>query len=238
MEIESTPTSGTGSAGTAGNASQSLNGLASDFNNFLTLLTTQLQNQDPLSPTDTNEFTNQLVQFANVEQQVKQNSNLEKLIDLQSQNQAVGALAYLGNTIEASGNTNALINGQATFSYFLPESASAAQVQIFNAAGDLVFQDQVPTESGIHDIVWDGAVNQNGAPAGTIAPDGVYSFLVTAVDSKDLPVDVSHSIVGQVTGVSFEDGKTVLGIGDVAVPLDVVSGVLEPRTTTEEPPSS
>jgi flagellar basal-body rod modification protein FlgD len=205
-----------------GKAASAQSGLAGDFDNFLVLLTTQLQHQDPLSPTDTNEFTNQLVQFANVEQQILQNKNLENLIELQSQNQAVGALSFIGQTIEAAGTTNMLVNGEATFSYRLPETASSASIAIFDAAGELVFQDTAPPESGLHDIVWDGSTLGGGT-----AEDGAYTFLVSAVDADDAQIEVTHGVVGKVTGVSFVDGSTILGIGDVGVPLDRVTGILE-----------
>jgi flagellar basal-body rod modification protein FlgD len=225
MEVDQTANQSAGSTiggASTSKATSSFTGLADDFDNFLTLLTTQLQHQDPLSPTDTNEFTNQLVQFANVEQQILQNKNLENLIELQSQNQAVGALSFVGQTVEASGTTNMLVNGEATFSYKLPETASSASVAIFDAAGDLVFQDAAPTEAGLHDIVWDGATLGGGT-----AEDGAYSFLVSAVDANDAQIEVTHGVIGKVTGISFIDGKTILGIGDVGVPLDRVTGILE-----------
>ena len=84
------------------NAQQSRVSFGDDFDDFLTLLTTQLQNQDPLEPTDTTEFTNQLVLFAGVEQDISQNDNLEQLIGLESANQAVGALNYIGNEVDSN----------------------------------------------------------------------------------------------------------------------------------------
>src|SRR6187551_402108 len=80
--------------------SQTANGtLAGNFQTFLTLLTTQLQNQNPMDPLDTNQFTQQLVQFAQVEQQLKQNDNLGKLINLETSSQAAIALGYVGLTV-------------------------------------------------------------------------------------------------------------------------------------------
>ncbi len=225
MEItQTTPTP----ESTTGQTS-SLAGLAENFDNFLTILTTQLQHQDPLDPLDSNEFTSQLVQFTGVEQQVLQNQNLESLIALQEQNQAVGAVDYIGKTIEAAGNTNMLVGGEAIFSYLLPESAEAAALQVFDASGGLVFQQDVNTAAGVHDIAWDGTTIQGG-----IAPDGVYSFKVTALDAEEQNIDVTHRIVGRVTGISFEDGKTVLGIGEVGVPLDVITGVQDAPEDAEQ----
>lgn len=216
MEIDTTAaTTGTGSS-----SFNSLSNLAENFDNFMTILTTQLQHQDPLSPLDSNEFTSQLVQFTGVEQQVLQNKNLESLIALQQQNQAVGAVTYIGKVVEATGNTNMLTNGGATFSYVLPESAAGATMQIFDAEGALVFQQPVNTSAGIHDVVWDGTTLQGG-----IAPDGAYSFNVTALNADEEPIEVTHRILGRVTGVSFADGNTLLGIGEVGVPLNVITGI-------------
>lgn len=198
----------------------SLANLAENFDNFLTILTTQLQHQDPLSPLDSNEFTSQLVQFTGVEQQVLQNKNLESLIALQEQGQSVAAVSYIGKVIEAEGNTNMLVDGQATFSYSLPSEAAGAVVRIFDRSGGLVFQQSVPKDAGVHDIEWDGTTLQGGT-----APDGVYSFAVTALDADDQPIAVTHRILGRVTGISFDDGKTTLGIGEVGVPLNVVTGI-------------
>jgi len=203
-------------------STSSLSNLAENFDNFLTILTTQLQHQDPLSPLDSNEFTSQLVQFTGVEQQVLQNQNLEKLIEIQQAGQTVAATSYIGKIVEATGNTNMLIDGGATFSYILPETAETAAMQVFDSSGDLVFQQSVEPTAGIHDIVWDGTNLQGG-----IAPDGAYSFAITAIDADELPIDVTHRILGRVTGISFEDGKTLLGIGEVGVPLDVITGIQE-----------
>src|SRR5262244_1302115 len=91
-------------ATTASNPTGSVSGaldnteIASNFTTFLTLLTTQLKNQDPLSPMDTNQFTQQLVQFAQVEQQMKSNDQLSTLVSLEQTTQSTAALAYVGQT--------------------------------------------------------------------------------------------------------------------------------------------
>ncbi len=89
-------------------ATKSSTGLADNFQTFLTLLTTQLQNQNPLDPLDTNQFTQQLVQFAGVEQQLKSNDQLKTLVALQKSAQATQALIYVGNTVAVDGSTAAV----------------------------------------------------------------------------------------------------------------------------------
>ena len=82
-----------------------LNELADNFNSFLTLLTTQLQNQDPLDPLDTNQFTQQLVEFTSVQQQVDMNTNLQTLISLQQTNEATQAMQFLGTNVTVAAHT-------------------------------------------------------------------------------------------------------------------------------------
>src|SRR5258707_15764903 len=87
--------------------------IAGNFKTFLPLLTTQLKNQDPLSPLDTNQFTSQLVSFSQVEQAINANSKLANLVSLQSTNQTISALPLVGHTIQYADNQGALVNGQA-----------------------------------------------------------------------------------------------------------------------------
>ncbi len=204
-----------------------LSRLTEDFDTFLTILTTQLQNQDPLSPLDTHEFTNQLVMFAGVEQQVNQSDLLEDLIALQNANQTVGAVSYLGNAVETAGKNFALETGGNTLSYELPKTASASIIQIYDAQGTLVRMEPVPNTSGRHSFVWDGT-DQNGV---AVQP-GEYSFNISAVDGNDATIDIAHYSNGTVTGVSFADGKTVLDIGGRQVPLDEIIAVRPPTETT------
>src|ERR1700710_2267473 len=91
--------------------------IAGNFQTFLTLLTTQLKNQNPLEPLDTNQFTQQLVQFAQVEQQLKQNDQLATLISIEKSAQSTTALAFVGATVAVDGQTAALTGGQATWSF-------------------------------------------------------------------------------------------------------------------------
>ena len=95
---------GTGTATSNKSASTATTGIADNFQTFLTLLTTQLQNQNPLDPLDTNQFTQQLVQFAGVEQQLKSNDQLKSLIEIEKSAQATQALVYVGNTVAVDGS--------------------------------------------------------------------------------------------------------------------------------------
>src|SRR6266702_5420469 len=112
--------------------------IAGNFQTFLTLLTTQLKNQNPLDPLDTNQFTQQLVQFAQVEQQLKQNEQLATLVSIEKSAQATTALAFVGQNVAVDGQTAALKNGSATWSFQVPKPVTAT-VTIKSATGQTVY---------------------------------------------------------------------------------------------------
>ena len=125
MTTPTIPASPTGTPSTTGATAGSTNlgNIAGNFNAFLTLLTTQLQHQDPLSPLDTNQFTQQLVQFASVEQQINMNTSLSTLISLQQTAQATAALNFIGATVVVGGSTAQLANGQASWNFAVASPA-------------------------------------------------------------------------------------------------------------------
>ena len=212
-----------GSTGAAASASTKL---ADTYDSFLKLLTTQLQHQDPLSPMDSNQFISQLVEFASVEQQIASNTNLEKLISLQSSGIAGASLGYLGKTIEATGDTNTLANGKAEFAYTLPSNAIAATATVTNAQGQAVYLSAVPASTGRHAFTWDGK-DFNG----NTLPDGEYRVRIDAVDAKEAAVPASISVIGKVTSVEQTSAGPILLLGATQIPLAKVTAVKEAATT-------
>src|SRR5258706_14004457 len=140
-----TPLPTSSSSGSSGSSLSSTTDatLAGNFQTFLTLLTTQLQNQNPLDPLDTNQFTQQLVEFASVEQQLKTNDQLTTLVSLQQTTQATQALGFVGKTAVVSGNTAALTSSSATWQLNVP-SASTVNISIANSQGQTVFTGNYP----------------------------------------------------------------------------------------------
>ena len=134
--------------------------LADNFDNFLNMLTTQLQNQDPLSPMDSTEFTNQLVQFSSLEQQIAGNDKLDNLYAASKSLEAASAVQYLGRTVELDKNVTFLNEGAATISYILPTEASEATVNIYDQSGTLVRTLEADTSSGRTDMAWNGTDGQ------------------------------------------------------------------------------
>lgn len=196
--------------------------LSSDLNSFLKILTAQLKSQDPLDPLDTHEFTNQLVLFSGVEQAIQQNANLEKLIAIQNDNIAVGALSFMGKEVEALGQTAMLRDGRATFSYTLPNDAAGSIVRIIGPDGKTVLEQKGETKAGRHEFLWNGKDK-----SGNKLPDGAYSIKVDAADAKKQPLKVIYSVTGKVTGVQLEKGVATLNLGDAKVPLKQVIRIRE-----------
>src|ERR1700749_2359494 len=130
------PTS-TVSTGSVSNALDNTE-IASNFQTFLQLLTTQLKNQNPLDPLDTNQFTQQLTQFAQVEQQLKTNDQLASIVTMEKSAQSTLAMSFVGQTVAVDGQTTQLLNGAAKWTFSVPKPATA-QVNITNSAGQTVY---------------------------------------------------------------------------------------------------
>lgn len=220
----STETSSTESTSKSASASKSL---ASTYDTFLTMLTTQLKNQDPLSPMDSTEFTSQLVQFSAVEQQINANSNLEKLITLNQQNQVSSAISYIGNTIEVDGSSVPLQDGSGSFSYTLGDEAKSASILIKDDSGKVVRTLTADTTAGRHEVTWDGK-DTNGEQL----EDGKYTISVAALDSEGASMEVATTVYGRVTDVAVDDTDgTMLAMGGVVTTVDKVLTVSEGKTT-------
>ena len=181
--------------------------LAGNFQTFLTLLTTQLQNQNPLDPLDTNQFTQQLVEFASVEQQLKTNDSLSTLVSLQQTAQATQALEFVGKTAVVNGSTAALTNSQATWQLNVP-SASNVQINIANSAGQTVFTGSYSVNAGNNQpFVWNGQGSD-----GTQWPDGQYTLTATATDSSGNSVGITTQLQGTVSSVDLTQSPPLLTI--------------------------
>jgi flagellar basal-body rod modification protein FlgD len=219
------------SAATVAQATDQINSsrasLTQNFETFLSLLTAQLKNQDPLSPMDSNQFTAQLVQMSGVEQQLLTNDLLKSLVS-QSNGSLTGGVSYIGKTITAAGDAAKLSGGDAKWSYELAANAASVELEITDAAGNVVWKGPAPDKTaGIHDFVWDGK-NSAGSK---LVDGGVYKLKVTAKSSSGATIQSQPLIRGRATGVEMANGEAYLTIGDSIVALANVISV-------EETPSS
>jgi len=214
---------GAGTAGTAPSSTQAANDIADTFDQFLQMLTTQLKNQDPLSPMDTAEFTNQIVSFTQVEQQIATNQHLESLIALQPSTGLTGALGFLGTEIEAEGSALWYDGNPAEIGYTLPSGVASARVDLLDATGRPVYGTTVPGDAGPGAITWDGTTATGGS-----ADPGLYLIQVTALDGAGEPLEATTRIRGTVTGIETTDGGATLMIGDLPIALDKVTAARAP----------
>jgi flagellar basal-body rod modification protein FlgD len=194
--------------------------LAGNFQTFLTLLTTQLQNQDPLSPMDSNQFTQQLVEFSQVEQQINTNDNLKTLIGQGSNQTGAYAVSYLGKAVTVTNGKAPLANGQAIWNYNLDAAAAQTVLAVTDANGQTVFAGPGETTAGHHVFNWDGKSN-NGAQL----PDGTYKLTVSAAAGDGTTVQNEVSTAGVVSEVDMTGGTPQLMIGPMEISLSDVAGV-------------
>jgi len=202
-------------------AANSRIGLADNFDNFLKLLTTQLKSQDPLSPLDATQFTEQLVQFTGVEQAIKTNDVLGQLVALVRADQVGRAVDYLGAEVEATGQTVRLDDSEpATVRYQLDQSAANVVISIYDEAGRLVRIQQGDASSGTHAVPWDGR-DQNGARL----PEGLYRIDVAASTATGAEVPVSTTVTGIVDGVELLGERLMLSVEGVLLPLEAITTI-------------
>ena len=203
--------------------------MADNFDTFLNILTTQLKNQNPLDPLDTNQFTAQLVQFTGVEQQLKTNEFLETLM-LSTQNTAKSeAVSYIGKQVTASGKTGELNDEKkATWAFNAETTVPNAVVTIKDSKGSVVYSETGSLNAGPGTFLWDGKTT-----TGTTAPNGIYTIDIKGTSLSGSSIEVTTSSVGVVTGVDFTGDVPILTIGSRKVAISDVTDVRVP--STEEP---
>jgi flagellar basal-body rod modification protein FlgD len=201
----------------------SRNRIASNFQDFLKLLTTQLQHQDPTAPLDTNQFTQQLVQFAQVEQQLATNSHLERLINVQETTQLTALTPLIGRTVEADSDKVALQSGEARGSYTLRADATSVTITIRDATGRVVAQGPGETRAGRQEFTWDGVTGN-----GQRWPDGAYSVTVQAQYGSSLET-VPTTVIGRITGAERSGGALMLAMGPLQVATSAIRAVAPDR---------
>ncbi len=205
-------------AGTNALASQQI---AGNFQSFLQLLTTQLQNQNPLDPLDTNQFTQQLVEFAGVQQQLNTNDSLATLVSLQKTTQSTQALGFVGKTAVVTGSTAPMTSSTAAWQLSVP-TASALHVTIANSTGQTVFTGTYNASAGNNQpFAWNGQGND-----GTQYPDGNYTLTATAQDASGNSVAVTTAIEGVVNSVDLTQSPPLLSIGGQTYTVSQIQSIV------------
>ncbi|HMM87995.1 flagellar hook assembly protein FlgD [Bradyrhizobium sp.] len=216
---------GTGTATANKTSSDNTTGIADNFQTFLTLLTTQLQHQNPMDPLDTNQFTQQLVQFAGIEQQLKSNDQLKALVEIEKGAQATQALVYVGNTVAVDGS-KAQFDKSATWN-FNSDKDTTATITITNSAGQTAYTGNFSLKQGGSSFVWDGKGND-----GVQWPAGTYTLSATGKDSSGNSVAISTEVQGIVDSVDLTSSPPLLSIGGQSYTTDKIKRVVRPATSS------
>ncbi|NQS98246.1 MAG: hypothetical protein HQ591_07320 [candidate division Zixibacteria bacterium] len=193
---------------------------------FLAMLVTQLNYQDPMSPMDSQQFATQLAQFTSVEQLMAINQNLAASLEAQMLlNQSINntlSAQLIGLEVEATNDVVHWENGEASsIMYNLPGSASTVTIEIYDSDGELVATESLGAQpAGDQTFVWDGK-NETGATV----PEGDYTFEVTAETSAGNQLSVEQFISGIITGITYENGQAVINMGGLPIALSNVTAL-------------
>ena len=198
--------------------------IASNFTTFLQLLTTQLKNQNPLDPLDTNQFTQQLVQFASVEQQMKSNDQLATVVAIEKSAQSTSALAYVGHTVVVDGSTTALTDSGATWSFNVSKP-STANVTIKDETGQTAYTGSFAVNPGVQKFTWDGRGND-----GTAWPAGRYTMSATALDANNQSVGISTEVQAVVDSVDLTQDPPLLSVNGQNYTMDKIKRIVVPNS--------
>jgi flagellar basal-body rod modification protein FlgD len=219
--VSAPATGGTSSTGStiAQVGTTALGSLSDNFTNFLSLLMTQLQNQDPTTPLDSNQFTSELVQFTSVEQQISTNSDLTQLIQLTQANQVEQSASLIGKPVTVTSPQLSLQNGNAEIN-FNTATAEPVGIAVYNSAGAQVQTASLTSAAGANSWSWNGQ-----SANGTTMPDGPYKVTVTALGANGATSQVPFTVTGTATSIQNNSGTVQVQLGGLTLPFSAVQSV-------------
>ena len=209
-----------GISGTDGGLDTQRRTIADNFDTFLELLITQLKNQNPLEPMDTNQFTQQLVQFTSVEQQLKTNEFLQAMLQSTQNATNSNAVTYVGKTVTASGATTELRNGKASWIFKLDKPAENSTVTIKDQNGNVVYTEKLALKAGTDELVWDGTRSD-----GNKLTSGQFTITIDARDSNGAYIPATTELMGVVEAVDLSGPEPQLIIAGLRIPLSGITSV-------------
>ena len=208
---------------TAASSSDTMSDAEELYANWIAILCTQLENQDPTDPVDTTEYTSQLIDIASLEQQALSNETLNSLLtaveDLVGSSDSL--VGYIGNIITAYGDTAPLSDGTADWEYELDESAESVSLSVLDEDGNVVYSTAGKTDTGNHSFTWHGTTDDGGT-----AEDGSYQLVVDAADADGNQIDSTIYASGTVTGVDTSGNSPTLLTGNIEVPSSYVISII------------
>jgi flagellar basal-body rod modification protein FlgD len=200
-------------------AQNAFTSLTDNFQGFLQMLMTQLQNQDPTSPMDSSQFTTELVQFAGVEQQINTNSNLTTLITMTQANTMVDSSQIVGKQVQVTSSQLSLQNSAAEIAFTAPAAGPVA-IAVTDASGNQVYSTTVNATSGSNTWTWNGQT-----ASGATEPDGAYTVTVNTAASGTSATAVPFTVIGTATGVTTSGSNVMLSLGALSVNMSALTSV-------------
>jgi flagellar basal-body rod modification protein FlgD len=180
---------------------------------------TQLQNQDPTSPLDSNQFTSELVQFTSVEQQISTNSNLTQLIQLTQATQIEQSASMVGKPVTVNSSQLTLQNGISQVNFNTP-TAEPVAIAVYNGSGVQVQTAALTTSAGANTWIWKG-----NAATGATMPDGVYKVTVTTLGVSGTTSQIPFTVTGTATSIQNNSGTVEVQMGGLTLPFSAVQSV-------------
>lgn len=200
--------------------STALGKLTSNYSTFLKLLMTQLQNQDPSSPMDTNQFTTELVQFSSVEQQINTNSSLTQLIQLTQSGALLQSSALVGHSVAVSRSDMPVQNGIGKIQ-FTAAASESVNISVYDSTGRHMGDSLVHASKGVNEWSWNAADS-----SGKTQPDGAYKIVVQGMDTTGAVSALPFNAIGLATGVTKNGTALQLQLGKMATDFGNVQAVL------------
>jgi flagellar basal-body rod modification protein FlgD len=219
--VSSATTGSTSSTGStiAQVGTTALGSLSDNFSDFLSLLMTQLQNQDPTSPLDSNQFTSELVQFTGVQQQINTNNDLTQLIQLTQANQIEQSASMIGKPVTVNSTQLSLQNGTSEIN-FNTTTAEPVAIAVYNSAGTQVQTATLTSTAGANSWTWNGQ-----SASGATEPDGAYKVTVTAVGATGATASIPFTVTGTATSVLNNSGTVEIQMGGLTLPFSAVQSM-------------
>ncbi len=175
---------------------------------FMTLLVAQIQNQDPMSPMDNQEFTSQITQFTMLEEMEKTNANLEESLIVGQAINNTGMLSLVGKNVTVEGDQTWVTGGVASESMIATDLPGLATIEVTDETGNVVATYERSVSAGLSSIGWDGKLEN-----GDDAADGKYSISVTLTDTEGEDIPFKTLMTGPVDGLRYESNQAVVMIG-------------------------
>ncbi len=203
---------------------------------FLSILLTQMQHQNPLDPMDTKEFTGQLAQFSSLEQQISTNVKLDSLLGSLQQTAVASSFGYIGQYVDLDTNSGTLQDGQATWTYALPEDAEQLTVTIKDGSGNLVYSGTLQNGSGSTQVssgTYSFTLNPEDY-GGSLADGTVLKFSINAKDSNGDSIDTDIHTTVRVDSIQSDNNSTYLQAGGLLFEIGDIQKIVQPATTTTD----